>query len=397
MELRMMRNTREVRSNKPLRQPLGFALYVLAAVSLLYVPSAAKALETNAKQAVLLDFETGVELYSKNADELMPPASMTKMMTVYLLFERLAEGRLSLNDELLVSRKAWKKGGSKMFVEAGKKDKVEDLIRGIVVLSGNDATIVVAEGLAGTEEAFAREMTDKARELGMNNTTFRNASGWPDPEHRTTARDLAILAEATIRNFPNYYKYYAERKFTFSTITQRNRNPLLGRMKSADGLKTGHTENAGYGLTASAIRNGRRLILVLNGMPSERARKVESQRILDWGFREFGNYSLFETDEKITSVGVWLGEKSSIPLLAKEGVLLTMERKHRKSLKVTIRHTEPIPAPIQKGCKLGDIWVNVADRSPIQIPLIAGEDVHRLGPSGRISAALGYLLWGASK
>ncbi|MGB0554677.1 MAG: D-alanyl-D-alanine carboxypeptidase family protein [Alphaproteobacteria bacterium] len=397
METRKMRNSKQFCFEKPMRHSLGVALFVLVAVFLVYAPSASRALEINAKQAVLLDFETGVELYSKNADELMPPASMTKMMTVYLLFERLSEGRLSLDDELLVSRKAWKKGGSKMFVEAGKNIKVEDLIRGIVVQSGNDATIVVAEGLAGNEDTFAREMTDKARELGMSNTTFRNASGWPDPEHRTSARDLAILAEATIRKFPDYYKYYAERKFTFSTITQRNRNPLLGRLKGADGLKTGHTENAGYGLTASAIRNGRRLILVLNGMPSNRVRKNESQRILDWGFREFGNFKLFAADEKITSVGVWLGEKSSIPLLAKEGVLLTMERKHRKNLKVRIRHAEPIPAPIQKGTKLGDILVNVADRSPIQIPLIAGEDVQRLGPSGRISAALGYLLWGASR
>ena len=380
-----------------MRRSLSVAFCALVAISLAYAPSVARALETSAKQAVLLDFETGVELYSKNADEMMPPASMTKMMTVYLLFERLAEGRLSLDDELLVSRKAWKKGGSKMFVEAGKNIKVEDLIRGIVVQSGNDATIVVAEGLAGNEDAFAREMTDKARELGMSNTTFRNASGWPDPEHRTSARDLAILAEATIRKFPDYYKYYSEREFTFSNISQRNRNPLLGRLKGADGLKTGHTENAGYGLTASATRNGRRLILVLNGMPSDRARKNESQRILDWGFREFGNFNLFAADEKITSGGVWLGEKSSISLLAKEGVLLTMERKHRKSLKVTIRYMEPIPAPIKKGSKLGDIVVNVTDRNPIQIPLIAGEDVQRLGPSGRISAALGYLLWGASR
>ena len=393
----MMRNTKQNLFERPMQHFFGFVFSALATVSLACAPSVARALETSAKQAVLLDFETGVELYAKNADDLMPPASMTKMMTVYLLFERLAEGRLSLDDELLVSRKAWEKGGSKMFVEAGKNVKVEDLIRGIVVQSGNDATIVIAEGLTGNEDAFAREMTDKARELGMSNTTFRNASGWPDPEHRTTARDLAILAEATIRNFPDYYKYYAEQKFTFSNITQRNRNPLLGRLKGADGLKTGHTENAGYGLTSSAIRNGRRLILVLNGMPSVRARKTESERILDWGFREFGNFNLFAADEIITSVGVWLGEKPSIPLLAKEGVLLTMERKHRKSLKVTIHHTEPIPAPIPKGMKLGDIVINIADRSPIQIPLIAGEDVQRLGPSGRISATLGYLLWGASR
>lgn len=392
-----MRNTEQNLFEMPMRQFLNFAFCASVAVFLAYAPSVAGALETSAKQAVLLDYETGVELYSKNADKLMPPASMTKMMTAYLLFERLVEGRLSLDDELLVSSKAWKKGGSKMFVEAGQNIKVEDLIRGIVVQSGNDATIVVAESLSGNEDAFAREMTDTARKLGMSNTTFRNASGWPDPEHRTTARDLAILAEATIRNFPDYYKYYAERKFTFSSITQRNRNPLLDRLKGADGLKTGHTKNAGYGLTSSAIRNGRRLILVLNGMPTEKARKIESQRILEWGFREFDNFNLFAANEIITSVGVWLGEKPLIPLLAKEGVLLTIERKLRKSLKVTIRHAEPIPAPIKKGMKLGDILVNISNRSPIQIPLIAGEDVQRLGPSGRISATLGYLLWGSSR
>jgi D-alanyl-D-alanine carboxypeptidase (penicillin-binding protein 5/6) len=357
----------------------------------------AAALETTAKQAILLDFETGVELFSKRADEPMPPASMTKMMTTYLLFERLKEGRLSLEDELLVSRKAWKKGGSKMFVAVGKRIRVEDLIRGIVVQSGNDATIVVAEGLAGSEDAFAREMTAKARELGMSNTTFKNASGWPDPEHLTTARDLAILAEATIRDFPEAYRYYAERSFTYSEITQSNRNPLLGRYLGADGLKTGHTEEAGYGLTSSAIRDGRRLILVLNGLPSERDRRDESQKLLDWGFREFGNYNLFNTNDKIAETGVWLGESGTVSLLAERGVLLTMERKYRKSLKVSIKHDEPIPAPILKGSRLGEIIVEVADRQPMNIPLIAGESIEQLGPSGRLSAAIGYLLWGASR
>ena len=370
---------------------------VVALLGALFVPIASSALEASAKQAVLLDFDTGVELYSKNADDLMPPASMTKMMTVYLLFERLKEGRLALYDELLVSRKAWRKGGSKMFVEAGKRVRVEDLIRGIVVQSGNDATIVVAEGLAGSEEAFAREMTVKARDLGMSNTTFRNASGWPDPEHRTSARDLAILADATIRNFPKMYRYYAEREFTYSGISQRNRNPLLSHFRGADGLKTGHTEAAGYGLTASATKKGRRLILVLNGLPSARARRVESKRILDWGFREFGNYKLFETNEEIASAGVWLGEASHVPLLAKQGILMTLERKYRKSLKVKIRHAAPVPTPIEKGARLGTIIVEVTGRNPIKIPLIAGESVERLGPSGRLSAALSYLLWGASK
>ena len=374
---------------------LMLAAVVLALVAAL--PGTTKALDISAKQAILTDFETGVELYSKNADELMPPASMTKMMTVYLIFERLKEGRLSLDDELRVSRKAWKKGGSKMFVEVGKRVRVEDLIRGIVVQSGNDAAIVVAEGLSGSEEAFAREMTIKARELGMSNSKFRNASGWPDPEHRTTARDLAILAEATIREFPDFYRYYAEGTFFYSNIKQNNRNPLLGRYRGADGLKTGHTENAGYGLTSSAVRNGRRLILVLNGMPSERARRNESQRLLDWGFREFGNYKLFETNEEIASVGVWLGADTHVPLLAKTGVILTMERRLRKTLKVTISHEDPLPAPIKKGNALGEMTVSIAEREPIKIPLIAGKDIERLGPSGRISAALSYLLWGASK
>ena len=372
-------------------------LNVVVLLGAIFLPGVSSALEVSAKQAVLLDFNTGVELYSKNADDLMSPASMTKMMTIYLLFERLKEGRLALDDELLVSRKAWRKGGSKMFVEAGKRVRVEDLIRGIVVQSGNDATIVVAEGLAGSEEAFAREMTLKARNLGMRNTTFRNASGWPDPKHRTSARDLAILAEATIRNFPEMYRYYAEREFTYSGISQRNRNPLLSHFQGADGLKTGHTEAAGYGLTASATKKGRRLILVLNGLPSARARRVESKRILDWGFREFGNYKLFETNEKIASASVWLGEASHVPLLANQGILITLERKYRKSLKVKIRHDAPVPAPIEKGARLGEIIVEVADRSPIKIPLIAGGNVDRLRPSGRLSAALSYLLWGASK
>ena len=395
MSLMMNGRTTDATNIRPWSKP--HILRVVVLLGAIFVPVASSALETSAKQAILLDFDSRAVLYSKNADNLMPPASMTKMMTIYLLFERLKEGRLALDDELLVSRKAWRKGGSKMFVEAGKRVRVEDLIRGIVIQSGNDATIVAAEGLEGSEQAFAREMTMKARDLGMSNTTFRNASGWPDPEHRTSARDLAILAEATIRNFPEMYRYYAEREFTYSRILQRNRNPLLGRFQGADGLKTGHTEAAGYGLTASATKKGRRLILVLNGLPSERARRVESQRILNWGFREFGNYKLFETNEEIASAGVWLGKASHVPLLAKQGILMNLERKYRKSLKVQIHHEAPVPAPIKKGARLGEIIVEVADRNPIKIPLIAGENVERLGPSGRLSAALSYLLWGASK
>jgi len=354
----------------------------------------ATALETTAKQALLMDYDTGVELFAKNADTEMRPASMTKMMTVYLLFERLKDGSLSLDDEFSVSTKAWRKGGSRMFLEAGSRVRVEDLIRGIVVQSGNDASIVVAEGLAGDEEAFAREMTSKARSLGMSQTTFKNASGWPDPEHKTTARDLSILIEATIRDFPDLYRYYSETSFKYNSIKQNNRNPLLYRNGGTDGLKTGHTEESGYGLSASAIRNGRRLILVINGLPSQKSRRSESERLLDRGFREFNNYALFERGAFLTNAGVWLGRENIVPLVAKEGLQLTLKRKLRKALKVTVRHMSPIPAPIEKGAPIGMIVVTLPDRNPIEIPLLAGKSVGRLGLSGRFTSVVGYLLWG---
>jgi D-alanyl-D-alanine carboxypeptidase (penicillin-binding protein 5/6) len=227
-----------------------FVISVL--IALAAMAGHAGAVETTAKQAIVIDYDTGNVLFAKNADETVGPASMTKMMTIYLLFERLKDGRLSLESELPISEKAWKMGGSKMWVEVGKKAKVEDLIRGIIVQSGNDATIVVAEGLAGTEDAFAEEMTRKARALGMENTNFVNASGWPDPDQYTTVRDIAILSAATIRNFPEYYHYYSEKEFTYSKIKQGNRNPLLYKNMGADGLKTGHTEESGYGLAASS-------------------------------------------------------------------------------------------------------------------------------------------------
>ena len=240
-----------------------------AALILVHGTANSAGFETGAKQVIIVDYTTGAELYGKNADEIMDPASMTKMMTIYKLFERLKNGSLSMEDTFLVSEKAWRKKGSKMFVPVGGRVSVEDLVRGIIVQSGNDASIVVAEGLSGSEAAFAEQMTAKARELGMTNTTFRNASGWPEPGHTTTARDLAILAAATIRDFPELYKYYAEMEFTFNKIKQGNRNPLLYRNTGADGLKTGHTEAAGYGLTASAVRGDQRLIVVAHGMKSQ--------------------------------------------------------------------------------------------------------------------------------
>ncbi len=365
----------------------------LIALIVLVAPLAAQAFETRAKQAIILDYATGAELYAKNADELMHPASMTKMMTIYMLFDALKSGAVSLEDTLPISERAWRKQGSKMFVEVGKRVKVEDLVRGIVVQSGNDASIVVAEGLAGSEEAFAEQMTKKARELGMSNTTIRNASGWPDPEHISTARDLAILAAATIRDFPEYYPYYAERSFTFNNIKQGNRNPLLYRNMGADGLKTGHTEEAGYGLTASAKRGERRLVLVAHGMESVRERSQETQRLLDWAFREFNTYPLFKAGDAVAEAKVWLGEEDRVPLVIDKDVVAVMKRSARKSMKVVAQFDEPVAAPITQGAKIGTLKITAPDMPPIEHPLFAAKDVGPLGMFGRLRAAVSYLVW----
>ena len=376
-------------------KPIGVLASVFTAVLALLISSGgADAIETDAKQAIVIEFDTGAVLYHKDADSIMFPASMTKMMTAYLLFERLKNRSLSLEDTFRVSEKAWRKGGSKMFVKVGDRVSVEDLIRGIVVQSGNDATIVVAEGIGGSEAAFGDLMTEKARAIGMANSTFRNASGWPDPDHVTTARDLAILAERTIRDFPEHYHYYSELSFKYNNIKQSNRNPLLYKNMGADGLKTGHTQASGYGLTASAKRNNRRLIVVANGFSSVKARAAGSERLIDWGFRTWNNYALFEAGEKIADVPVWLGEADSVPLLIKDKLVITIPRKSRSKMKVAVSYEEPVPAPIKAGTQIATLVVTAPDTDKMEIPLYAGADVPQLGPVGRLGEALRYLVWG---
>jgi D-alanyl-D-alanine carboxypeptidase (penicillin-binding protein 5/6) len=353
-------------------------------------------IDTSAEAAMMIEFDTGMVLLEKAADARTYPASMTKLMTAYLVFERLKNGTLSLDDTFLVSEKAWRKGGSKMWVEVGERARVEDLLRGIIVQSGNDATITVAEGLAGSEEAFARRMTEKARELGMMNTQFRNSSGWPDEEHYSTARDLAILATAIIRDFPEYYHFYSETEFTYADITQQNRNPLLYRNIGADGLKTGHTEASGYGLTSSAIRDGLRLVLVVNGLESQRARAQESERLLDWGFREFSRLRLFEAGETVGEAPVWLGTESQVPLIIEQPLDIVMRRTERDDLKVVLRTEEPIAAPITPGTVLGEVVVTAPGMDTVRVPVVAGEPVERLGSFGRLRAAIEYLVFGGA-
>lgn len=380
----------------------GFLLEVLAGAAIASTIGAAQAIETIAREAVLIETSTGKVLFNKNANRLMPPASMSKMMTIYMLFERLRDGRLSLEDTFQVSKNAWRKGGassgsSTMFLLPGKRVKVEDIIRGIVIQSGNDACIVIAEGLSGTEESFAVEMTAKAKQLGMNNSTFKNVTGWPHPEHLTTAMDLAILSQRLITDFPEFYHYFSEKSFTYNGIKQNNRNPLLYKDMGSDGLKTGYTKEAGYGLAASVERRDRRLVLVINGLPSRKSRSREPERIIEWGFREFENYNMFKAGEVVETAAVWLGQQGSVPLIIEKDLVLTMPRKSRRQMKVTVSYEGPLPAPIKTGDVVGSLRVAVPGIKDVVVPIKAGSDVGRLGLVGRLGAAFKFIVWGETE
>ena len=352
-----------------------------------------------AKYAYITDYNSGRVLMNKSGNEAMKPASMAKIMTTYLAFERIADGTLSLDDTFVVSEKAWKKGGSRMFLDPGSTVSVRDLLKGIIVQSGNDAAIVMAEGLSGSEDAFADEMNDKARELGMYNTVFRNATGWPDPELTTTAYDLNLLATALIKNFPadkfpELYPMFKIKNFTYNDIKQGNRNPLIYKDESADGLKTGHTEESGYGLVGSALRGNQRIIMVLNGMASKNERAQESRRLMDFMFREFKQYEFFDKDQEVDTANVWLGNRPTIKLLADQDVYKTMSRKERRDLKVSLNWEDPVPAPISKGQQIGTITLTYEDKRE-EYPLVSAEDVAALGFFDRITEAVKYLIFGS--
>ncbi len=372
------------------------ALFVFLLAMAVSVPPA-RALDTTAREAFVIDLSTDTVLLSKNADQVMPPASMSKLMTMYLVFDRLKNGSLSLDDELMVSEKAWRMGGSKMFVEVGNRVRVEDLIRGIVIQSGNDACVVFAEAIAGTEDAFAALMTEKARELGMETSVFANSTGWPHPNHYMTARELAILGAALIRDFPEYYHYFAETEFTWNDIKQHNRNPLLYRgVPGVDGLKTGHTEEAGYGLIASAERGGRRILMVVNGLESDRARAEEGGRLLEWGFRDFESRKLFAAGDTVESLETWMGESDSVPVTATDDVLVTLPRSRSSELTVKVTYDGPIPAPIEQGQHIADLRIEAEEMEPIVIPLVAAQAVERKGAIGRFFSGLTHMVLGSS-
>ena len=349
---------------------------------------------TKAAQAIIVDHETGTVLLEKNADQRMPTSSMSKVMTIYLVFQALKEGRLKMDDKMAVSEKAWRKGGSKMFVKVGDRVKVEDLIRGVVIQSGNDATIVLAEGISGNEDVFAESLTQQAQAMGMGNSRFVNASGWPDPDHYSTARDLSILARRLLEDFPKHYHFFGEKKFKYNDIEQPNRNPLLFRNIGADGIKTGHTEDAGYGLMSSAVRDGRRLVMVVNGLTSEAERADESARLLEWAFRSFENRTLIKAGETVEEAAVWLGTKETVPLVTEKDVFVTIPvlQSERDKLKVTVSYDAPLAAPVAKGTAAGVLKVEAAGIETHEFKLVAGADVAKLGLFARTMAKAKQLL-----
>jgi len=349
-------------------------------------------IETRGEYAVLMDADSGAILFEKNADTLMAPASMSKLMTTAVLFHQLKQGNLALDDTFHVSKKAWRMGGSKMYVLVDTDIRIEDLIQGIVVQSGNDACVVVAEGISGTEDAFAKEMTRYAREIGMKKSIFANATGWPDPGQKMTARELAILARKIITDFPEYYHYFSEKEFTWSDITQPNRNPVLYADIGADGLKTGHTEESGYGLVASAVQDGRRLILVVNGLSSEHERSTEAQRLLRIGFREFKPYDLYQGGQIVGKADVWQGARSDVDLEIRDPLKVILRKSDRRRMKVSINYVGPVVAPIEKGKQVAELRVTTPDGPQIVRPLYAAEDVEKLGLLGRLWDAVVHLV-----
>lgn len=308
---------------------------VLTAGLVLAGIGSAAAIETQARNAILMDYDTGQYLYVKDHEKMVPPASMSKLMTVNMIFEKLKDGSLSLDDTFTVSERAWKlggaaSGGSTMFLKIGEKVRVEDILKGILIQSGNDACIVAAENLAGSEDDFAEMMNKRARELGLNNSSFANSTGLPHPDQKMSVEDLAKLARHIIKEFPEFYHIFSEKYYTHNNITQGNRNPLLYSMPNADGLKTGHTEEAGFCLTASAKKGERRLIEVMTGMNSNKERSEEAERLMEWGFREFNNYNLLNKGQEIADIPVVFGNEKEVRLVVPETVKRTLKKARRR-------------------------------------------------------------------
>ena len=373
---------------------------MILAVGLVSLPWIAVAqtqpdLTTKARQAILMDADSGAVLFQHNADELMAPASMSKLMTLAVIFKALKTGQIKLEDEFLMSVNAWRTGGapsgtSAMLVPVNTKEPLDQLLQGIIVQSGNDACIAIAEGMAGSEEAFARVMMEEARKLGLAKSTFRNATGLHHPEHLMTARELVVLARHLVRDFPEYYGRFAQREFMYRKHRFINRNPILFTELGVDGLKTGYTKEAGYGIAASARQGNRRLLLVVNGMERQDERKSEAVRLLEWGFKSYTEYKLFDVGEVVGQARVWGGSRMFLPLVGSDGVQVVFPRLPvNQRLRAEIIYKSPLKAPIAKGDVVAQLRISTPSQAVSEVPLVAAEDV---APAGVLRRGLDTLV-----
>lgn len=363
---------------------------------IIIIPFKSYSIDTKAEQAVVIEYDTNEILFEKNAEARVASASMTKIMTVYAAFDRIRNTNLSITNKCRISPRAYKMRGSRTFLEIDDSVSIDDLLKGIIIQSGNDASVALAECLGGTEEDFVKLMNIYAERLGMKNTNFTNSSGWPEPNHFSSVKDLAILSNALVRDFSDLYAYFSEKDFTYNEIKQPNRNKLLTNVEGVDGLKTGYTKESGWGIAATAIRNERRITVVINGASSSRSRMNEASNLINWAFNQTSQIILFEKNQVITNVDVWLGSKPSVNLITNNMIVSTLSFDQLQLLKSKIEYTKPISAPVIKGNVYGKLLIDIQGKPTLEIPLLAANDIKEINPIFRIFSAIKYLIFGTS-
>ncbi|MDA9620960.1 D-alanyl-D-alanine carboxypeptidase [Pelagibacteraceae bacterium] len=371
-------------------------LFLALLLSVILFASKLYAINTKAEQAIVMDFDTNEILFEKNSNIKTPPASMTKIMTVYAAFDRLKNTDLSIENECIVSAKAYKMGGSRTFLEIDDKVSIDELLKGIIIQSGNDASVALAECLAGTEDDFAKLMNVYAKRIGMRNTNFLNSSGWPVDNHYSTVYDLAILSNAVIREFPDLYLYFSDKEFTYNDIKQPNRNKLLSSVQGADGLKTGFTRASGWGIAATAKRDDRRITTVINGTNSSRSRLNEASNLINWAFSQTSQKLLVDENQVIVEVDVWLGNRPRVNLVSSKKIVSTLSFDQIQLIKSSLEYKRPIEAPIKKGEVYGKLLIDIEGKPNIEVELIAQENVGTVNPISKVFAAMKYLIFGTS-
>ena len=371
-------------------------LFLTILISFILFSSKLYAIDTKAEQAIVMDFDTNEILFEKNSNLKTPPASMTKIMTVYAAFDRLKNTDLSIENECIVSAKAYKMGGSRTFLEIDDKVSIDELLKGIIIQSGNDASVALAECLAGTEDDFAKLMNVYAKRLGMLNTNFLNSSGWPVDNHYSTVYDLALLSNAVIREFPDLYLYFSDKEFTYNDIKQPNRNKLLSSVQGADGLKTGFTRASGWGIAATAKRDSRRITTVINGTNSSRSRLNEASNLINWAFSQTSQKLLVDKNQVIVEVDVWLGNKPRVNLVASKKIISTLSFDQIQLIKSSLEYKSPIEAPIKKGEVYGKLIIDIDGKPNIEVELIAENNIGSVNPISKVFAAMKYLIFGTS-